>query len=463
MTCFEGCGITNLQVIVTLCMKHFPGPSDTQSNWVAEVGGTSMGRRRGFFAELQHQAAVAQRERIRQAAAAERERVRLEKEMHRAEAAAAVARERMRRANAHAAVQAEREAKQLHIKAQHKKVESLNADLREELAAIDSILESTLAVDDYVDLERLRRVIDHPPFQSAHLTPSPPPAPITVPPEPRFQPPAPPTGISAVFAKKKHAAATAAAQARFEQAHAVWRAVVAEIPRRQLAAAEQHQVAEGERLRRLASDRRRYDAECDERQRVADAENARLDDLINRFEANDPAAVEEYVGIVFSNSIYPDAIAADSDIDFSYSSDLRELSITLLFPPPGVIPSTKSYRYVRTNDEITETKLTQKDVATRYANLINNMTLRTVHEVWESDRTQKIDSISLIGGVNHVDPAVGKDVFVQLIALAVHREDFMQIDLSRITPSETLKHLRAVMSKAPHRLTPINDKYGVRG
>lgn len=422
-----------------------------------------MGRRRGFFAEMQYQAAKAQKERARQAAAAERDRLRLEKEMHRAHAAAVVARERMARANAQSATQAEREARRLHIEAQQTKVESLNADLREEFAAIDGILESTLAVDDYVDLEKLRRVAEHPQFASAHLRALPAPAPIAAPPEPYFQPPAPPTGISAVFAKKKHATATAAAQAQFEQEHAAWRAVVAQIPGRQQAAAEQHRTAESERLRRLANDRRRYDAECDERQRVVDAENARLDDLINRLANSEPEAVDEYIGIVFGNSIYPDIIAANSDVDFSYSSDLRELSITLLFPPPEAIPTTKSFRYVRASDEITDTKLTQKDIATRYTSLINNMTLRTVHEVWESDRTGKIDSISLVGGVNHVDPAVGKDVFVRLIALAVSREDFLQIDLSRITPSETLKHLRAVVSKAPWRLAPIDDKKGVRG
>ncbi|WP_328609357.1 hypothetical protein OG943_09590 [Amycolatopsis sp. NBC_00345] len=422
-----------------------------------------MGRRRGFFAEMQYQAAKTQQERARQAAAAERERVRLEKEMHRAQAAAAVARERMARADAQAVVQAEREAKRLHIEAQQSKVESLNANLQEELVAIDSVLESTLAIDDYVDLEKLRRIPQHPPFQSAYLMASPPPAPIAAPPEPYFQPPAPPTGISAVFAKKKHAAATTASQAQFEQAHAAWRAVIAQIPYQQLAAAEQHQATENERLRRLASDRRQYDAECDERRQVVDAENERLDDLINRLADNKPEAVEEYIAIVFGNSIYPDVIAAHSDVDFSYSPDLRELSITLVLPPPDVIPSTKSFRYARATDEVLETKLAQKDLTTRYAGLINNMTLRTVHEVWESDREGKIDSISLVGGANHVDPAVGKDVFVRLVALAVSREDFLDIDLSRITPSETLKHLRAVVSKSPHRLTPIDDKKGVRG
>jgi restriction system protein len=421
-----------------------------------------MGRRRGFFAELQYQAAKAQKERARQTAAAERERVRLEREMHRAHAAAVAASQRAARADAQAAAQAEREARQLRIQARKAEVESRNADLREEFAAIDSVLESTLAVDDYVDLELLRRVAEQPPFASVHLTPLPMPAPVPAPPEPRFQQPPAPTGLSAVFAKKKHAAEMDAARAHFEQVHAAWRGAMARIPAQQQAAMDRRQDAEAERLRRLAADRMRYDAECERRQRAVDTANARLDDLIRGLAAGAAAAVDEYVGIVFGNSIYPQVIADNTEFDHSYSPDLRELSITLHYPPPDSVPTTKAYRYVQASDEIAETKLTQKDAATRYANLVDNMTLRTVHEVWESDRTGKIDSISLTGGVDHVDPATGKDVFVQLVALAVAREDFLQIDLSRITPAETMKHLRAVVSKAPYRLTPISDARGVR-
>lgn len=446
-----------------MSVKRFALLDDTHGSGLVEAGGKSMGRRRGFFAEMQYQAAKAQQQRARQAAAAERQRLRLEREMHRAQAAAVQAHQRMIRANAQAAVQAEREAKRLHVEAQQSKVESLNANLAEEFAAIDGILESTLAVDDYVDLERLRRVAVYPPFQSANSAPLPRPVPAVAPPEPYFQPPSAPTGISAVFAKKKHAIAAADAQAQFEQAHALWRGVLAEIPRQHQAAMEQYQAAEAERLQRLARDRQQYETDCGERRRVVEEENARLDDLIARLARSEPAAVDEYIGIVFSNSIYPDAISAESDIDFSYSSELRELSVTLVFPPPEAIPSTKSYRYVRASDELAETRLTQKDLTTRYANLVDNMTLRTLHEVWESDRAGRIDSISLVGGVNHVDAATGQDVFVRLVALAVAREDFARIDLARITPSETMKHLHAVVSKAPYRLAPIDDRNGVRG
>ena len=101
-----------------------------------------MGRRHRFSDEMQYQAAMAQKERARQAAAAERERVRLEK------GNAPCPGRRCGGAQTHgthraAAAQAEREAKRLHLEAQQTRVESLNANLREELAAIDSVLEST--------------------------------------------------------------------------------------------------------------------------------------------------------------------------------------------------------------------------------------------------------------------------------------------------------------------------------
>ena len=90
------------------------------------------------------------------------------------------------------------------------------------------------------------------------------------------------------------------------------------------------------------------------------------------------------------------------------------------------------------------------------------MTLRTLHEVWESDRRGKVDSISLIGSVSHVDPATGKDTATPLVAVAVDRATFLEIDLRRVAPAETMRHLGAVVSKNPHALTLIKLAAGVR-
>jgi restriction system protein len=420
-----------------------------------------MARRRGFFAELAHQAAVAEKNRQRAHAAAVRAQAQRQREAERAHRAYAAAVREAGRQSAHEARMAEMERQRLHREAQEAEVERLNGELALELADIDNVLLATLEVDDYVDLERLRRTVSHPPFQSRYSVPIPPPPPIAAPPEPVYVEPEPPRGIGSVFGgKRKHADAVAAAQAAFAQAHQQWQQIAAAVPMQQLAQLAGHKQAEEARQMNLAADRARYEDECAKRQREVDESNAELEALIRDLERGAPDAVEEYLGIVFGNSVYP----ADWPWPpaYSYDANTKELSIQLQFPAPGDMPTVRQYKYVRANDEITATPLTQKQQRERYAALVNNMTLRTLHEVWEADRGGHVASISLVGSVSHVDPATGKDTKTPLVAVAVDRRTFDDIDLRRVAPAETMRHLGAVVSKNPHALTPIKLAPGVR-
>ena len=163
---------------------------------------------------------------------------------------------------------------------------------------------------------------------------------------------------------------------------------------------------------------------------------------------------------MFGNSVYPAEWPWPPE--YSYDADTQELTIQLQFPTPGDLPTVRAYKYVRASDEITTTQQTQKEQKERYAGLVNNMTLRTLHEVWEADRGGKVASISLVGSVDHVNPATGKDTMTPLVAVAVDRTTFEDIDLRRVAPAETMRHLGAVVSKNPHALTPIKLAAGVR-
>jgi restriction system protein len=413
-----------------------------------------MARRRGFFAEMAHQAAVAEKNRQRAQAAGMKDQARRQREAERL-------RQELERVTKRQFLMTEKEERQLNIAAQEAEVARLNGELAMHLADIDNLLSATLEVDDYVDLERLRVRVKHPRFESRYSDPIPAPAPVEAPPEPVYVEPEPPRGVGAVFGgKKKHAEAVAAAQAAFTQAHQQWQQAAAAVPMQQLTQLSEHKKAEDARQANLAADRARYDEECAQRQREADESNASLDELIRGLERGAPEAVEEYLGIVFGNSVYPAEWPWPPA--YSYDADSKELSIQLEFPAPGDIESVRQYKYVRASDEITTTAQTQKEQKERYAALVNNMTLRTLHEVWEADRGGKVDSISLVGSVSHVDPATGKDTMTALVAVAVDRRTFEEIDLSRVAPAETLRHLGAVVSKNPHALTPIKLAPGVR-
>lgn len=336
----------------------------------------------------------------------------------------------------------------------------MNADLAEQLEDIDSVLAATLNVDDYVDLEALRVTVEHPPFESPHSTPLATPTPIQPSPEPVLELPEPPKGMGGVFKKSHHAATVAALQQEHAAMHAAWQREVAAVPMRQMEQLTAFSAAEQERLRQLAEHQATYAAECAQRQAQADASNAHLDQFIAAFDASDAAAVDEYVGLVFSNSVYPECIPWSAEHEFDGANG--ELRIDLQFPRPEDLPHAKAYRYVKAHDEITEVAPTAKEARDQYSKLICSMTLRTIHEVWESDRTKKIASISLVGGVAHLHPGTGKDVFTPLVAIATDRATFEDVALARVTPAETLKYLGAVVSKNLVALEPVDAKAGVR-
>lgn len=113
--------------------------------------------KRGFFAEMQHQAKVSAREaeraqaaRMRQHAAAVREAERAQKAAERADAQAQRSSEAERK-------RLEKEARDAHVAAMQATVDARNAELAETYEEIDSLLAATLDVDDHVDLEDLRQ------------------------------------------------------------------------------------------------------------------------------------------------------------------------------------------------------------------------------------------------------------------------------------------------------------------
>jgi restriction system protein len=419
--------------------------------------------KRGFFAELQHQNQLAakrqlqaERESARANAAAQRRADQARRQSERARA-------QLSRASAAQQKAAEREAKRLHEESQLAEVASLNAQLVETYDEIDSILSATLAVDDFVDLEQLRVVAEHPPFAHTDLeVPTSPPTRIAAPPEPVIVEPEPPKGLGGMFAgKRKHAEAVAAVRAAFAVTHQAWQTVAAGVPARQLQQVQERDGAEQQRLAQLEQARSEYRCECDEREAQAAATNQALDELISGVRTGLDTAVQEYVGIVLGNSVYPEALCVAHD--FQFDSELKELVLTVLVSSPAGLPSEKEYRFVKAKDEIVATALPKKDLKDRYGNAVYQVALRTLHEVFEADRMGHINTIALTVVTEAIDPATGLNKQTRLVAVGAERRSFAKFDLSNIVPFATLQHLNASISKSPYDLRGIDDSPGVRG
>lgn len=417
--------------------------------------------RRGFLATLLHQAQVAAREQERAQRAAVREHNAAVRRAEQAQRAAESVRVQLTRASEAQRKRLEKEAREAHIAVMEAEAEERNLKLAEVYAEIDSLLATTLEVDDYVDLEKFRVVAEHPPFDRSDLEmPIPAPAPIPNPPQPIFVAPDPPRGLLAnLFGKDKHAAAVATAQWAHEQSLVKWRARLEELSTRRQAALKAHAQAEAERVAALGAARARYAEECATREAEATERNRRLDDLIANLGYGTPEAVQEYISIVLSNSVYPEHFAVTHEFEFEPSS--AELKLHALVPGPDKIPEIKAYKYTKSTDEITATPLSQKVCRDRYASVVHQVALRSIHEVFESDRRGLIRTISLEVGTETVDPATGRQTYMPFVVVGTERESFLKFDLSAVIPALTLDHLGAAVSKNPYGLVAA-ETLGVR-
>jgi restriction system protein len=416
--------------------------------------------RRGFFAELQHQSRVAARERERaervavrehQAAVRLAEQTRKAAERKLAELASATSAELKR---------LEKEARESHIAAMEAEVDEKNKKLEDDYAEIDSILSATLHVDDFVDLKKLRVVAKHPRFDKPDLeAPIPKPSQIPLPAEPVFDPPQPPKGIAALFGKRKHEAAVASAQEAHERVLSGYRTEHERIVVRRRESMSAHARAEAERVAALAAAQTAFVKACEAREAEASEGNRRLEELIVNLGYGTSDAVQEYVSIVLANSVYPECFPVTHD--FSFDPAVAELKLKVLVPGPDQIPTIKAYKYTKSTDEITETALSQKVVRDRYEGAVHQVALRSIHEVFESDRRGLIKTISLTVGTETADPATGRNTFVPFVVAGAEREAFVAFDLSAVVPEATLAHLGAALSKNPYALAAANTT-GVR-
>ena len=192
---------------------------------------------------------------------------------------------------------------------------------------------------------------------------------------------------------------------------------------------------------------------------VAEA-NEKLENLKMSLAANDPEAIHEYVGIVLGNSAYPEVFQVD--YEFEFDAELGELTVVVIVPPPSAIPNVKAYKYVAASDEIRETPCSQKDQRERYNGAVAAVAIRTFHEVFESDREGRIQTISLAVQTETVNPATGLAEVFPLVAAAADRQAFSQYDLRNVDPTQTLAHMRALVSKNAFALKAISTARGIR-
>jgi len=409
---------------------------------------------RGFFTELQRQSRRNQRERERLARQNHREHESRIRRMEHAKKSQERFHVQKSKAEHAELKRLEKEAREAYLDAREAETEQLNEELIEARTEIDSILASTLERDDFVDLRQLRAVVNHPPFmQGRLLQPIPPPVPVLDPRAPILCLPPPLRGLSVLFGKKKHADSVDSAKRDHDVAMLAWRDQCKAVELHRLEKMQAHRNAEAHRQVKLIHANASYAKECEARESEVASKNQELEELIVNLGYGTADAVQEYVSIVLSNSIYPDHFSVTHEFNFEPST--AELVLCVKIPNPSQVATIKSYKYSKSNDEIAPTTLSQKDCRDRYTSAVFQVALRSFHEVFEADRRGIIQTIALQVGTDASDPSSGRHGFIPFVVAAADRESILALNLANVVPSMTLSLIGAAVSKNPFGLVPV--------
>ena len=181
--------------------------------------------------------------------------------------------------------------------------------------------------------------------------------------------------------------------------------------------------------------------------------NEKIDHLKAQYSDQQPEAVVEYCEMVLNNSVYPEEFPRNFLLE--YNPENKILVIEYSLPPLEAMPTIKDVKYVASKRELKESYISESQLNQMYDDAIYQITLRTLHELFEADVAGAICAISFNGWVDHINKATGKEESKCIVSVQVKKEEFIDISLGNVDPKACFKSLKGVAGSKLNTLTAI--------
>ena len=97
---------------------------------------------------------------------------------------------------------------------------------------------------------------------------------------------------------------------------------------------------------------------------------------------------------MLNNSKYPESFPSNFEIE--YNPDNKMLIIEYELPSQKDVPSVKEVKYIAARNELKEILIPDNQINKMYDEIIYKITLRTLHELFESDVVNAVDALFLL-------------------------------------------------------------------
>jgi restriction system protein len=232
------------------------------------------------------------------------------------------------------------------------------------------------------------------------------------------------------------------ADRRFRQAHTEWEkqcGVIREVNEAALANREKAKAAWVLAKKVFHEKQNRFNLEVDEFQKQ----------YVNHSEE----ALKRYCTEVLAHSEYPETFPKDCTIAFD--SEGGVLVIDYELPPQHALPNVKSAKYSTTRKEFQNAFISEAESKRLYDEVLYQICLRTLYELFQADQVDMIKSIVFNGWVDAVDKATGASTHPCVMTVQVSKSEFMALNLSQVDLKACFRSLKGISGNKLIDFTPV--------
>jgi restriction system protein len=197
----------------------------------------------------------------------------------------------------------------------------------------------------------------------------------------------------------------------------------------------------------------RWNGDALKHRQVQAAYNEAIDRRKADYQAWLPEAVEDYCRQVLAASPLPDGLRREFDLQ--YFSETKTLLVEHLLPLPEGLPRVKGRKYIKTRDEFVEVLLSATALNRLYADVVHQICLRTIHELFDADLAGALGAVVFSGWAEATDATTGEKTRRCVAAVQAGKGEFQALNLWDTDAKANFKALKGVAAAKLHTLAPV--------
>ncbi len=181
--------------------------------------------------------------------------------------------------------------------------------------------------------------------------------------------------------------------------------------------------------------------------------NKKIDTDKEKYLNRDKESVEQILSDFLMNSPYP--LLFKKEFSLEYNPENKILIIDYKLPNKDNISNLHSIEYSVRKEKFDKIYLRDKTFEEMYDNMLYQIILRTIYEIFQSDKNNFINIVVFNGCLDYIEKSTGEEKSAFIMSMQANKEEFLSVNFQNVDPKACFKSFKGIGNSALHEVTPI--------